>query len=551
MKKPQKFLQALSIMLFSFVFLLNLTSNAQDNAGKPLDSLNAKKLNWYNLDPETDKIQGVSVEKVYNELVKTSQAKKKIVVAVIDGGVDIHHEDLEGKIWHNKGEMPKNGIDDDKNGFIDDVHGWNFIGNSKGDNLNGENYEFVRIVRKHDEEFRDVKSDVDVPADKKEVYKLYTECKLRYTKEYKESVQERDGIKDFLSKIDVSEKKLKKFLDKENLTKEDVENIKPAAADIYQAKMFMMHCYENNLSKKMLERIKDHYVEILEKHLKLDLDGRKIIGDNPDDINDRSYGNPDVKGPRAEHGTFVAGIIAANRSNAIGIDGIADNVEIMVLRVVPDGDEYDKDIALAIRYAVDNGANIINMSFGKDFSPNKIFIDEAIVYAEKHNVLLIHASGNSSDNVDESIRFPTNILEDKSRLKSWITVGATDSENNMDFVGVFSNYGNKNVDIFAPGVDVISLYPESTYNLASGTSFSCPVVSGVAALVWSYYPSLTALELKDVIMNSYVDYNKLKVYCPNPKRADKKKIKFGKLSVSGGLINAYKAMKLAEKKTRQ
>lgn len=274
---------------------------------------------------------------------------------------------------------------------------------------------------------------------------------------------------------------------------------------------------------------------------------RDIISDNPEDIDDMDYGNNNVKGPTAEHGTFVAGIIAANRQNSIGTDGIAEQVEIMVLRAIPNGDEWDKDVALAIRYAVKNGANIINMSFGKAYSPQKHFVDDALKYADEQNVLVIHAAGNDAENLDEKERFPTNNLTDGVEAKNWLTVGASTHKLSKELCGVFSNYGPEEVDLFAPGVNIISLSPENSYEMNDGTSFSCPVVSGVAALVWSYYPHLTAMQLKDILLNSTVRYPKQTVYYPNIETSTKSKTKFSSLSKTGGIINAYEALKLAEK----
>jgi subtilisin family serine protease len=285
----------------------------------------------------------------------------------------------------------------------------------------------------------------------------------------------------------------------------------------------------------------------LQQHLNLEYNPRTLVADNPEDINDRLYGNNNVIGPRADHGTPVAGIIGAVRGNNLGIDGIAQEVQLMILRAVPQGDERDKDIALAIRYAVDNGAHIINMSFGKDFSPHKHYVDEAVQYAEAHNVLLVHAAGNDGQNIDLVDNFPTKHYKAGKQANNWIEVGATSLKADKNFNGIFSNYGKQNVDLFAPGVDVISLAPDNKYDKMDGTSFAGPVVSGVAALVWSYYPELTAQELKEVLMKSCTLYPKLKVHTPAEDPTKKQKVNFSDLSVTGGVVNAYEALKLAQK----
>ena len=304
--------------------------------------------------------------------------------------------------------------------------------------------------------------------------------------------------------------------------------------------------YENGFDLGMLKEMKENIDLYLNKHLNISYQPRKIINDDLTTIN-TVHGNSDVKGKRCDHGTFTAGIIGAVRNNNMGVDGIANHVELMILRAVPKGDEYDKDIALSIKYAVDNGANIINMSFGKNYSPNKKLVDEAVQYAQKRNVLLVHAAGNSSLNIDKITRYPSNKFNNNKKIENWINVGASSCELNKELPGVFSNFGRKNVDLFAPGVNIVSTHPENKYNMNDGTSFAAPVVSGVAALVWSYFPELTAKELKNVLLKSVTKYKKHKVYIPNITNKEKTTIKFKKLSKTGGLINAFNAFERAEK----
>jgi subtilisin family serine protease len=283
----------------------------------------------------------------------------------------------------------------------------------------------------------------------------------------------------------------------------------------------------------------------------MDFDPRaELVGDNVNDINDTPYGNPDVKGPRADHGTMVAGLVAATRSNGLGIDGIANSVEIMVLRVVPDGDEYDKDVALAIRYAADNGAQIMNMSFGKAFSPNQKMVWDALRYAASKNILMVKASGNETIDIDSDVHYPT-AFTPEGKIDNIITVGANDMKKGKKMSAVFSNYGATGVDIFAPGVDIVSPSPDQNYGKASGTSFASPVVTGVAALIWSYFPELTASELRTILLESGTYYGKQKVVLFNRDTEVKTKTTFGKLSVTGRIINAYNAFLMAEAKTKK
>jgi subtilisin family serine protease len=538
---------SLNLLLVVLSFFLVQKLSAQGKGVSTVDSLDVNYLNWYNLDPAKDKTAGASVNRAYQDILKFKTPKKKITVAVIDAGVDINHPDLQGKIWTNQIEIPGNGIDDDNNGYVDDIHGWSFLGNSKGENINYENLEQVRILRKLRLQFNDSTSPDKLTLAQQEDYKIYLECKKVYEEDLKDYQDQAKRVADFEKKFFDAETVLKKSLNKEVLTKADVEQIKDTAAEVVKAKNYRLGLYKKDFSPKTYAGMKARANAYLDYNLNIDFEPRKIIGDNPEDITDINYGNSDVKGPGSDHGTFVAGIIGANRNNGFGIDGIADNVEIMVLRVVPNGDERDKDVALAIRYAVDNGANIINMSFGKDFSPQKMFVDDAAKYADQHNVLLCHAAGNESDNIDLTEHFPTMYFLDGGIAKDWITVGANSKSLDKTLPGVFSNYGKKNVELFAPGVKIISLAPKGKYSLAGGTSFSSPVVAGVAALVWSYYPELTAPELKQILLNSTTKYSRMKVYSPNNKTPDKEITRFSNLSQTGGIVNAYKSLKLADK----
>lgn len=519
-------------------------ANAQMGGGTTIDSLDIAFLNWYNLDLKENKVMGMSTNKAYADLLDGKELKKKIIVAVIDGGVDIKHEDLEGRIWVNEDEIPDNGIDDDHNGYIDDIHGWNFLGNVSGENINYENYDFVRILAKYRTQFDSTTVEADLDSATVVKYKLYKVCNERYLSEIQENEQLKVQIEGFKSRIDSLIQVLEPYTKSEKPSLDQIKAAKPKDKGEKSAQKYLARLYKYGYTSGDADAYLKHIQEIFDYYLNIDLNARQLIGDNPDDFEDAFYGNNDVKGSDAGHGTFVAGIIAANRNN-MGIDGVASHVKIMALRTVPDGDEDDKDVALSIKYAVDNGANIINMSFGKDYSPNKYMVDKAIKYAEEKGVLLVHAAGNSSENNDTITHFPVNIMDNGYVLANWITVGASSKEKGKELPGIFSNYGQTTVDIFAPGVDVISLAPENKYKKANGTSFSCPAVSGVAALVWSYYPELSVDELKSVLLKSVQPYSK-KVIVPNKAYSKKIKAGFNTLSLTGGIVNVYNALELAE-----
>lgn len=534
------------ISYFVTAFLL-LTFHAypQTDKGFPLDSLDGKFLNWYNLDPVRDGIQGASVNKAYSELLTGKTASRTIVVAVIDGGVDIEHPDLAGKIWTNPKEIAGNGIDDDQNGYTDDIHGWNFLGNSKGENIQYENLEYVRIFKALNPKYIKVTNPDVLNAQDKKEYQVYMKARIKYREELAKYQDRETNFSRFEDTYYKNKAVLEKYLHKSNPSLEEIQSVDPKSPEVDMAKSFMISIMKNGFAEKYIPEVKKEIRKYLDYLLNVDFNPRFLIKDDPDNISDKNYGNNDVIGPRAQHGTFVSGIIAANRNDGIGIDGIAGNVRIMVLRVVPDGDERDKDVALAIRYAVDNGANIINMSFGKYFSNHKEFVDAAIKYADEHQVLMIHAAGNDALDLDRSVHYPTNELNDGIRVSNWVTVGASSSEFGKSFCGVFSNYGRENVDLFAPGVNMISCFPENTYHQGDGTSFSAPVVSGVAALIWSYNPSLTSKQLKEVLLSGINHYPKSRIYKPNITSSKKSKTKFFKLSVTGGTVNVYQSLQNA------
>lgn len=535
-------------VLFLATLLISLNAVSQDetkttNNNSPDDIY----LNWYNKSPMDDTIYGAEVDKAYNKLLKDKESKT-VIVAVIDGGIDITHEDLKDNIWINKDEIPDNGIDDDKNGYIDDIHGWNFIGNSKGENITYENLEITRIYKQYNEKYSETKSG-KLSEEEKETYLLYKEAKKLFEKKLKHANLQKSSFEKLKNKYNTTYSNISKAIAKDTITTKDLDSLKIHNKSLKKDIKFQYLYVKYGFTRDIFDEIDVHINEQLDYHLNVDFNPRDIIGDDINEISS-SYGNNNVYGPEADHGTFVSGIIAAERDNETGVNGIVENVKIMALKVVPNGDERDKDVAKAIRYAVDNGAKVINMSFGKQLSPQKQLVDEAILYAEEKGVLLVHAAGNDGFNIDKVKQYPTKNLEEDKQLSTWITVGASSMNSNLKFAASFTNYGKSMVDIFAPGVRIKSLAPENKYEVADGTSFSAPVVSGIAALLISYYPELTASDVKNIIIKSALKYPEIEVNKPGDYSKRKKKVAFGDLSKTGGLVSAFEAIKMAEEMSK-
>lgn len=502
---------------------------------------------WGGADLTNDTIPGMSVQKAYQDIIKNNKGQK-VIVAVIDSGVDIEHEDLKSVVWKNKDEIPNNKKDDDKNGYIDDVNGWNFLGDAVKENL-----EFTRIYKRLKPKFEGKPASSISTADRKD-YIMFQEAKAEYDKQYNETLQQRDQYQGIKQQLVAAHAAVSSKLGKEDYTKEELAAM-PADTDQMKQYKGMLTQIQNNVDEnipaalKQLDEALTYYNGRLESNFNLQLNGRQVVGDDPYDITDTNYGNNDVTGPTPDkedikHGTHVAGIIAANRNNNIGIKGVANNVEIMALRAVPDGDEYDKDIALAIRYAVDNGATVINTSFGKYFSPNPEFVMDAIKYAAKNDVLIVNAAGNESTDLDTKMVYPNDQTPDLPAeiANNFLTVGALNYEYGSGLVAGFSNFGKTNVDVFAPGVKIWSTTPNNSYEYLQGTSMAAPAVAGVAAVIRSYYPSLTAEQVKQVIMNSGISTNATVLV--GESGAQKK---FTELSTSGKMVNLYNALILADK----
>jgi cell wall-associated protease len=511
---------------------------------------------WHLLDKASEGYSGISINKAY-EFIKAKNLKSKtVIVAVIDSGVDTLHEDLKEVLWTNPKEIPGNGKDDDGNGYIDDVHGWNFLGNKDGRNVTKDSYEGARVYHTLKAKYGDKQVDTTtLKGDELAEYKTWLKAKSRIEGDSEEETVDIVLLRRVLNSAKKNDSTLRIALKKDTFTGTDLEKFETTETASKSAKGSMLYLFKaNNMMDVSNIEFLEGFGEFVtgEEAKALNKTDAKssapknyrgeITGDNEEDINDRFYGNGDVMATTPFHGTHVSGIIAAARNNGKGIDGIADNVKIMMIRAVPDGDEHDKDIALGIRYAADNGARVINMSFGKDFSPHKKWIDEAVKYAEEKGVLLVHAAGNDAKNIDTADNFPNSVFAStKTKAPNWITVGASGDEKAGGITASFSNYGKDQVDVFAPGVRIYSTIPGgTTYGNAQGTSMASPVVAGAAAFLLEYFPYLTPKQVKYCLEKSAAPIT-AKVKKPGTDEM----VNLSDISRSGGVINVYEAAKIA------
>jgi cell wall-associated protease len=521
---------------------------------------------WHHNDLILDTVPGISLDKWYSE-DGARKTKNEIIVAVLDMQIDLNHEDLKGQLWVNKNEIPANGIDDDNNGYIDDVNGWNFVGKPNGGYFIYGNFEYVRILQKWENIFKN-KEENEIPIDLRTAYQDYTYAKsyfdyyVDYYKNWRKSLEYRielyplakDTLKHFFPNEDYGLKELDSLytIHKKNdktFTQRKMDNDKDLGALINT----MINNYQQeykNLEKLIYD--KSQMDSILAQNLNVAFVDRKFIQDNPE-ILEKGYGNKIVNSFKdlQDHNTQVSSIIAANRKNNAGSKGFHENIKIMPLSISLSGDEHDKDIAMAIYYAVDNGAKVINMSFGKEFSLKQEWVTDAFIYAEKHNVLLINCSGNNKFDIDQYSYFPsdTDFARNGSKeiVSNYINVGSISKRVDSTMVTKFSNYGKETVDLFAPGEDIYVAYPANEYKYNSGTSFAAPLVSGTAALMWLYYPELTVQEVKKIILESGITIDKMVV---KPGTTNEM-VHFSELCKSGKILNTYNAMKMAERVSKE
>ncbi|MFY9242481.1 MAG: S8 family serine peptidase [Polaribacter sp.] len=512
---------------------------------------------WSHLDITKDSIAGMSLEKAYKFL--EGKKSNEVIVAIADSGVDIEHEDLKDVLWINKNEVANNNKDDDKNGYSDDVFGWNFLGNAAGDIVNTDQLEITRIVKKGRVKFGDKKASEIKEEDKieyQEFLKLEEEFKATILEKNIE-IQQMDETIENLKRVQENFDAVKKLANTEELTLEVLEKLEAPNLTLLMQVQNVQNILNQGMKEEDLqeytEQVKEYTSEIKKaiKGYDLEMNYRQNLGDNLEDISDKFYGNNNVIGNKdlELHGTHVAGIVAANRTNNLGAVGVANNVKIMTVRIVPDGDEHDKDVALGIMYAVDNGAKIINTSFGKRFSPHKEWVYDALKYAASKDVLIVNAAGNDAKNMDVRKSFPSDSDDLLTEFTdNVITIGASSLYYDAQLPANFSNYGKINVDVFAPGVDIYSTIPKDEYEPLSGTSMAAPSTSGVAALIRGYYPNLSAKEVKYILMNSGVkiNFDVIKPGSQSEENPEGELIPFSELSVSGRIVNAYNALQLAE-----
>ncbi len=514
------------------------------------DSLKHPPKDWDHLDEAFTRFPGISSKLAYKYVLNKRKPRRQVIVAVVDGGVDIHQADLKGHIWTNKGEIPGNGKDDDHNGYVDDVHGWNFIGGPDG-NVHYDTYVVTRIYKRLKPKFQDADT-ANFTAKQQKQYQLFKKVKKGYKYQINKLLRRYGNIQSLQHSKERADSILTSHFGG-SYTFKQVKEIEPQNRKMAFAKNVMSYVMKNDIDSTLIAKQKEHLYHDAKNGYNLHYSPRHIVNDHYSDKTERYYGNNEVDACGPFHGTHVSGIIAAIRNNGIGMNGIADSVLIMPVRVVPDGDERDKDVANGIRYAVDNGADIINMSFGKHYSPDKKVVDQAIKYANEHGVLMVHAAGNSSEDTDEKPTYPNDQVI--SNLKGgspnlWLSVGASSWKPDKHFVATFSNYGKHTVDLFAPGVDIYSTVLHDKYKREDGTSMAAPVVSGVAALIMEYYPKLSAAQVKEAIMKSVKTFPDKMVIYPHKQGKEAKTGLFSNLSVSGGEVNVFNALQMAQEMSR-
>jgi subtilisin family serine protease len=551
-----KILKSLVIVAVTAIFLTSCGSSVAPIVSTPIGNIDALPLkttplteeqykSWKDADLVSDTIPGMSVDKAYAEIIK-SQKGSKVIVAVIDSGVDIEHEDLKNVIWTNQDEIPDNGKDDDNNGYIDDIHGWNFLGD-----IVGENMEYVRIIKKLEPRFKG-KTEASISAIDQADFALYQKALAEYEEEKNSAASNKSRYEGMLEQVKTAHVAIAKKVGKEDYTKEDLDKIENKTEEEQKHVEALNRMLGYGDIPGVIKQLKggiEYFGGRIDSHFNMDQNFREVLGDDPDNFSDNKYGNNDVDGPSEDeedvrHGTHVAGIIAAERNNGIGINGVANNVEIMVLRAVPDGDEYDKDVALAIRYAVDNGASVINTSFGKYYSPHPEWVWDAIKYAGENDVLIVNAAGNEGLNLDSTQVYPNDQQGTGPEVSSsFLTIGALNYKYGSELVATFSNYGKSSVDAFAPGVRIWSTTQKDTYEYLQGTSMASPAAAGVAAMVRSFYPKLSASQVKQVLMSSGLSTNTPVILGGEESNTDN----FNNISKSGKMVNLYNALIMASK----
>ena len=494
---------------------------------------------WGHADLVKDSIPGMSVSQAYAFL--KGKPSEEVIVAINDSGVDLNHEDLKDVLWTNPKEIPENGIDDDKNGYTDDLHGWNFLGA-----IYDENLEITRLIKMKSVKFEGKTAEQIAESDK-EAYTSYLKMKEEFDEKLGDASNSKNSYNFYYDLYESAHVAMIKVTGKENYKLEDVLAIETEEEMLTKQKEMTLKVLQTGTSYTAeMEQVKKgiaHFNSQVDSHYNLDFHPRDLLADDANDFSTKFYGdnNPNNRQDDEIHGTHVAGIVLASQNNGKGVAGVAKNVKLMAVRCVPNGDEYDKDVALGFRYAVDNGAKVINTSFGKSYSPHAAWVYEAIKYAEKHDVLIVNAAGNDAENIDVKASYPNDTPDLIYEISdNMITVGAMSSNYDEQLLASFSNYGKSNVDVFAPGVKIYAPVPNNGYQFLSGTSMAAPSTAGVAALLRSYYPKLSAAQVKHILMNSGTKID-FKVRKPGSEDL----VSLDELCVSGRIVNALNAVKMA------
>lgn len=482
------------------------------------------RADWHRLDYDSEQVPGTGSERAIRDLLAGRQPQREVIVAVIDGGVDTAHTYLRTRLWQNGKEIAGNGNDDDRNGYIDDVRGWNFMVTAAGAAVGAETFELTRLYAA----CRGTAAGTGIAKPSTARCDSLAESYAEKKAEILGTLAQIRNLDRTLSQVNAA---LASVIGAAP-TRTNVQALKPATSELTRARELWLMLDADGLDVAGLAEAKKAY----ESQATFGLDTTYYPRAA------KSNGSGDVTGPDASHGTHVAGIIGAERNTANPVQGIAPNVRIMAVRAVPDGDERDEDVARAIRYAVDNGAQVINMSFGKSYSPRKAVVDSAVRYADAKGVLMVHAAGNDGENNDVVPSYPTPSLSGNTRAKLWLEVGASSWKGLDQLATGFSNYGKQTVDLFAPGEDILSTVPGGGVKREDGTSMAAPVVSGVAALLLTYFPKLTPADVRDIIVQSVRTFPNAMVALPG---SDGQRVPFASLSRTGGLVDAYAAVKLA------
>lgn len=501
---------------------------------------------WFHLDRVPQSGPGLDTRAAYNDVLAGRSPRDTVRVAILDSGIDLDHEDLAAAAWTNADEVPGNGVDDDNNGYVDDLHGWNFIGGPDGENINQDTYELTRLYVDLRDRFGTMDSSA-VPPPARASYRRYQRLKRTFQEKRQQAQKRLQQVRRAEAAVDKSREVIKQHLEVDTLTQAAVQNLSAGSPDVRRAKKTLQFFYQQGLTPADLRAFKEQLQRQVEYNYNPSFNPRSIVGDDYSDKRERQYGNNDVTGPDASHGTHVAGIVGARRNNGLGMDGIAGPVRIMSVRTVPNGDERDKDVANAIRYAVANGADIINMSFGKTYSPHKAVVDAAVQHADSMGVLMVHAAGNDGANVDSTANYPSRTYDAGGEAQRWIEVGASSWKGGSELAARFTNYGAERVDVFAPGQSIYSTVPSDQYDRNDGTSMAAPMVSGLAALLMAYYPTLSALDVREIILNTATPRPAQQVSRPG----DGTTVAFGELSRTGAVVNAPAALRRAAERARR